>query len=332
MSWSETISGSSRCGEWPAMGELHGLLLVDKPRGPTSHDVVEHVRRIVGLSQVGHAGTLDPFASGLLLVGIGGATRLLEYLQGQPKTYWVRMRLGIITDTFDVTGNVVETHDVNVSVEQVLEALRSFVGMYDQVPPAYSAKKYKGKKLYELARAGKIVRLPPRTVEIHSISEVRVELPHVEFVAVVSSGTYIRSLCMDIGYALGCGAVAVELKRTHSGRFSLANATRLEDLDSERTVAERLIPLEGILDFPKLHIRDAGAVFNGVQPKVDEVVAHDEFKKGDLIQIVCDGKLVAVAVAERSSKFIETLRRQGRNERVAKLKKVFKTVEREAGR
>lgn len=309
---------------------VHGLLLVDKPKGPTSHDVVEHVRRVLGITQVGHAGTLDPFATGLLLIGVGNATRLLEYLQGEPKTYWVKMQLGLITDTFDITGNVVETHEITVTPEQVLEALKSFVGRYQQVPPAYSAKKYQGKKLYELARAGKIITLPPKEVEIYSIEEVRVEIPYVEFITHVSAGTYVRSLCMDVGYALGCGAVAVELRRITVGRFEVTDAIKLDETGSPENLTERLVPMERILEFPKIFVRSPDGIFNGVQPKVDDIIHFEEFKKGDIVQVHYDGRLIAVAVAERNSRFIETLRRQGRNERIAKLKKVFKHLEQEA--
>ncbi|ODN31218.1 tRNA pseudouridine(55) synthase TruB [Fervidobacterium thailandense] len=303
--------------------KLDGILLVDKPKGITSHDVVEELRKITGIQQIGHAGTLDPFATGLLVVGLGKATRLLEYLQGERKVYHVKMQLGLITDTFDITGTVMETHEVNVEPEAVKSVILSFVGKYKQVPPAYSAKKYQGRKLYELAREGKIISLPPREVEIYSVTDLKIELPFAEFVVEVSSGTYIRSLCMDIGYALGCGATAVELRRLRVGKFRVEDSIPLSELRETRNVFPHLIRMEMVLDFPKVHVKDKQKISNGIQPKVEDLEKFDEFEKGDLVQIFHDNRLIAIAIAERSSSFIKTLIRQGRNERVLKLRKVF---------
>lgn len=315
---------------------VSGILLVDKEKGPTSHDVVERIRRLLRIRQVGHAGTLDPFATGLLIVGVGKATRLLEYLQHEDKVYKVKFRLGIITDTFDITGQVMEDHSEEVSKlseEDVLHAIRSFVGTYKQVPPAYSAKKYQGKKLYELAREGKIINLPPREVTIYDIWGIKISLPEIEFTTKVSSGTYIRSLCMDIGYKLGCGATAVELRRISVGKFVVEDAIMIpepKNFDSEtfenlqRVVLENLIPLERVLDFPKIIVGSQEKVYNGVQPKVEDIMEYETFKKDQLVQLFYNGKLIAIARAERNSDFIETLKRHNRNERIATLLKVFK--------
>lgn len=303
--------------------KLNGILLVDKPKGITSHDVVEELRKIIGIQQIGHAGTLDPFATGLLVIGLGKATRLLEYLQGERKVYYVKMQLGLVTDTFDITGNVMETHEVNVTPEDLETVIFSFVGRYKQVPPAYSAKKYQGRKLYELAREGKIINLPPREVEIYSISELKLELPFVEFVAEVSAGTYIRSLCMDIGFALGCGATAIELRRLQVGKFRVENSVSLAELKERGELFRYLLPMEMILDFPKVYVKNKDKIANGIQPKVEDIEKFEDFEKDDLIQVFHNDCLVAIAVAERSSSFIKTLIRQGRNERVLKLRKVF---------
>uniref|UniRef100_A0A7V4NGF1 tRNA pseudouridine synthase B n=2 Tax=Fervidobacterium pennivorans TaxID=93466 RepID=A0A7V4NGF1_FERPE len=318
------------------MSTISGILLVDKEKGPTSHDIVERIRKLLRIKQVGHAGTLDPFATGLLVVGVGKATRLLEYLQHEDKVYKVKFRLGLITDTFDITGQIMEDHSDDISKlseKEVLDAVKSFIGTYKQVPPAYSAKKYQGKKLYELAREGKIINLPPREVTIYDIWDIKINLPEVEFVAKVSSGTYIRSLCMDIGYKLGCGATAIELRRLSVGRFVVDDAIMIpevKNLDTQvfeslrELITKNLIPLEKVLDFPKIIVNDQEKIYNGIQPKVEDLVEYENFKKDQIIQVFHGGKLIAVARAERNSEFIETLKKHNRNERIATLIKVFK--------
>ncbi len=318
---------------------ISGLLLVDKEKGPTSHDIVDRVRKILKIKQIGHAGTLDPFATGLLVIGIGKATRLLEYLQHNDKVYTVRFKLGVITDTFDITGHVMEDHSEeleNISEDMVIEAIKSFIGTYNQVPPAYSAKKYQGKKLYELAREGKIINLPPREVTVYDIYDIKLSLPEVEFTTRVSSGTYIRSLCMDIGYKLGCGATAIELRRLSVGKFKIEDAVSIPEISKSddfheqklvelfSKISKNLIPMEEILDFPKVFVKSAEKIFNGIQPKIEDIERLDKFRKDELVQIVSNGKLIAIAVSERDSEFTTTLQKQGRNERIAKLIKVFK--------
>ena len=318
------------------MSTLSGILLVDKEKGPTSHDIVERVRKLLRIKQVGHAGTLDPFATGLLVVGVGKATKLLEYLQHEDKVYKVKFKLGVITDTFDITGQIMEEHSDEVSKlseGEVLDAIKSFIGTYRQVPPAYSAKKYQGKKLYELAREGKIINLPPREVTIYDIWDVKINLPEVEFVTKASSGTYVRSLCMDIGYKLGCGATAIELRRLSVGRFVVDDAIMIPEIKNldiqvfeslQELVIKSLIPLEKVLDFPRIVVKSQEKIYNGVQPKVEDLIEYENFKKDQIIQVFHNGKLIAVARAERNSEFIETLKKHNRNERIATLIKVFK--------
>ncbi|MEN3042377.1 MAG: tRNA pseudouridine(55) synthase TruB [Fervidobacterium sp.] len=307
---------------------ISGLILVDKEKGPTSHDIVDKVRKILDIKQVGHAGTLDPFATGLLIIGVGKATRLLEYLQSETKKYIVKMKLGIITDTFDITGRVMEEHPVTVSEEEINTVISSFVGTYKQIPPAYSAKKHRGKKLYELAREGKMINLPPREVTIYEINKVKINIPYVEFEVKVSAGTYIRSLCMDIGYNLGCGATAVELRRIQAGKFRVEDSISIEFDSVDRAKLEKhIIPMEKILDYPKIVVNDKNKIYNGIHPKVDDIISMDDFNKDDLVQIFWNGLLIAVAKAERGSDFVKTLIKQQRNERVATLKKVFKNEE-----
>ncbi|MEN3007541.1 tRNA pseudouridine(55) synthase TruB [Pseudothermotoga sp.] len=304
---------------------LSGILLVDKPKGPTSHDIVEVVRKKMNLRRAGHAGTLDPFATGLLVIGIGNATRILEYLMQHRKVYRVKMKLGLITDTFDITGKVEEERPCSATKEEIIQAVNSFVGTYVQIPPAYSAKKYKGERLYELARQGKIIRLPPRQVTIYKIEDIVVEDLTVSFIVETSPGTYVRSLCMDIGYKLGCGATALELRRLRVGPFQVEHAVDVYTASAEE-LSKCLIPMSKVLDFPKVWIKNEARekVLNGVKLHVNDLLNYERFEKEDVVQVFSGEELICLARAERRSNFIETLLRQQRNEIVLKPFKVFK--------
>ncbi len=305
---------------------MSGILKVDKPSGPTSHDVVNRVREMASTKRVGHSGTLDPFATGLLLVGIEKGTRILEYLLHMDKTYEVVAQLGIVTDTFDEKGKVVERHDCNVDENRVREVLKSFVGEYKQVPPMYSSKKYKGTRLYKLARAGKIITMPPKPVKIHSITILKIELPYVYFTAVVSEGTYIRGLCRDMGIKLGCGAIAHKLRRTRIGPFSVEDAVNV--YKSDQLKERDLITLEEVTKtlFPTVVISEKAtkSVLNGQPVNIDGVESFDEFGKKELVRIVDpSGKFISIAVSERKSTYISTLKKLGKLETVLRPKKVF---------
>ena len=210
------------------------ILLVDKPAGMTSHDVVDSVRRIFKTRKVGHAGTLDPFATGLLLVGIGPATKELSKYVGLDKTYVATARLGATSTTEDPEGEITETGRVAhaPTPDKIERALDKFRGGYEQTASAYSAKKIKGKKLYELARRGQLegVELPKKFVTISELRTTNYAWPYLTFEVSCSSGTYIRALARDIGEALGCGAYLTELRRTRIGDYRIEDATRLEDL------------------------------------------------------------------------------------------------------
>ncbi len=228
------------------MPEYHGLLLVDKPPGPTSHDIVDRVRKALGLRAVGHAGTLDPFASGLLLLGVGKGTKALTALVGQQKTYWVQARFNAQSDTFDRLGVITEVVAPKSAppIAEIEAVFSQFLGEQDQRAPIYSAIKRQGKKLYELARAGTITdeERPVRRVAIHELHIVDVAWPVITFAVTVSSGTYIRSLVDDIGVALGTRAYVEELRRTHIGSYSVQGAI-LGDALKQDTVAAALLPL-----------------------------------------------------------------------------------------
>ena len=217
-----------------------GLVLIDKPGGITSHDAVASVRRALGTRKVGHAGTLDPMATGLLLMGIGRATRLLRFLGDLPKTYEGSMRLGIETDTLDADGAVTREASVDVTAERLRRAMRDLVGDSWQIPPAYSAVKVGGRKLYEEARAGRPVEAPPRPVHVDAFELTGLEGTDASFRVVCGGGTYVRVLAADVGAALGCGAHLTALRRTAIGPFAAAQAAPPDApvlLPPERTVA-----------------------------------------------------------------------------------------------
>jgi len=232
----------------------NGFLYINKPVGPTSHDIIDRVRRISGIRTVGHAGTLDPFASGLLIVGVGReATREFPKLVGLDKRYLATLRLGATSDTDDRTGVLANSiwHMANGPTKEEIDAvLKKFTGKILQIPPMYSAKKIKGKKLYELAREGKTFERAPVAIEIYSISIENYSLLPTHYSLVIdihcSSGTYIRALARDIGEALGCGAYLEELERTAVGPFTLDEAVKMEDLTPDNWI-EHLHPINSVI-------------------------------------------------------------------------------------
>jgi tRNA pseudouridine55 synthase len=206
-----------------------GILLVDKPRGITSHDAVARVRRALGIKKVGHSGTLDPMAEGLLVMGVGRGTRLLRFLADFDKEYEGTARLGVETDTLDAEGTVTATADVDVTEAGIRAAFAALTGEIEQVPPAYSAVKVGGRALYKEARAGREVRAEPRRVRVDAFDLVSLNGADAEFRVVCSSGTYVRVLAADAGRALGCGAHLTRLVRTRIGPFVRSDARPPED-------------------------------------------------------------------------------------------------------
>lgn len=222
------------------MAPPDGLLLVDKPAGITSHDAVDAVRRALGTRKVGHAGTLDPLATGLLLVGVGRATRLLRFLAELDKEYEGSARLGVETDTLDAEGTVVRTAPVATGEADLREAMASLVGDIQQRPPAYSAVKVGGRRLHQAARRGDQVDAPPRPVRVEAFDLLRLDGPDFDFRVVCSSGTYVRSLVGDVGARVGPGAHLTRLVRTRIGPFRLEDA-RLPDDPGEPLPLERAV-------------------------------------------------------------------------------------------
>lgn len=211
---------------------MDGIYIINKESGWTSFDVVAKMRGILKMKKIGHTGTLDPAATGVLPVCVGKATKLVEKVAGEDKEYRAVLLLGEVTDTQDKTGEILETKPVTVGEEEVIEAVRSFIGGYDQLPPMYSAKKVNGKKLVDLARKGVEVERQPRFVNIIDIKIEEMALPRVKMNVTCGKGTYIRTLCHDIGTKLGCGGCMESLIRTRVGEFTLDNAITLAELET----------------------------------------------------------------------------------------------------
>lgn len=239
---------------------MDGILNIDKPKGLTSHDVVDRVRRWSQVRRVGHAGTLDPMATGVLLVCLGKATRVTEYLMAGHKVYRAVIRLGVTTDTYDAEGEVLETRPVEVDLEQVRATLARFRGRVQQVPPMYSALKRDGQPLYKLARRGITVERPARTVEIFDLTLEDWSPPDLTLTVTCSPGTYIRSLAHDLGERLGCGGHLIALTRLASGRFTLDEAVSLEEVAQaarEGRLETLLYPLDAALEtFPAVALSE----------------------------------------------------------------------------
>lgn len=275
---------------------VSGVLVVDKPVGLTSHDVVQIIRRGTGIRRAGHTGTLDPRASGVLVVLIGPAVRLSEFVSAEDKRYQATIHLGSSTDTFDAEGVTTQPEKpVDVTREQFTELLSQFIGDIEQVPPPYSAIKVQGQHAYDMARRGEEVDLAPRIIHVHSLELLEWALPEVVVDVHCSSGTYIRSLANDIGEKLGTGAHLVGLRRTRSGRFTLRDAVslrRLREAFETGTWAQHLIPAsEALADWPAIEL-DADMlekVRNGHRipaKEGDQGLARAVSEQGDLVAVM----------------------------------------------
>lgn len=241
---------------YPVQNSTSGVLVVDKPIGLTSHQVVQIIRRGTNIKRAGHTGTLDPRASGVLVVLIGPAVRLSEYISAEDKRYQATIKLGEKTDTYDADGVITGTSDVNISREKFEQALANFVGEIEQVPPPYSAVKVKGRHAYDMARNGEDVQLEPRIIHVHSLEVIEWNPPEVVVDVHCSSGTYVRSLAYDLGEKLGCGANLIGLRRTKSGRFTLKDAQplrKLADAFESNSWFRYLIPAaEALSEWPSI--------------------------------------------------------------------------------
>ena len=282
-----------------------GILNLDKPRGPTSHDIVARVRALTGIRRVGHAGTLDPLATGVLLVCVGRATRVAEYLMAGQKVYRARVRLGITTDTYDAEGQVVAEAPVEVNRAQVEAALAQFRGPIAQLPPMYSAVKHKGTPLYRLARRGAEVQREPRQVEIFRLELTAWEPPECTLEVTCSPGTYVRALAHDLGQALGCGAHVSGLIRLASGDFYLEDTVTLEELAQAAAKGcwpDLLHPIDVALTrFPALHL-DADAARRLCSGQAVEVWGCGGGGEGGLARAYGpDGTFLALATYDQTT-------------------------------
>ena len=230
---------------------MKGILLVDKPAGMTSHDVVDRIRRAAQMRRVGHTGTLDPAATGLLILCLGQATRLSEHFTGQGKVYEGTMRLGIVTHSYDLDGDVLSEHPVpELDAARIQAVCDTFTGNIQQIPPMVSAVKVGGERLYKKARKGETVERPPRDVVVSAFEVLEYTAPDARVRIACSSGTYVRSLCHDVGATIGCGAVLASLRRIAVGHHQIEDAAPLESLTSPAEVEQRLLAMGEALDLP----------------------------------------------------------------------------------
>lgn len=271
---------------------INGIVNIYKEKGYTSHDVVAVLRKVVGQKKIGHTGTLDPDATGVLPVCLGRATKVCELLTDHDKTYEALLLLGKTTDTQDISGEVLEEKDpAHLTEEEVRSCIESFIGEYDQVPPMYSALKVNGKKLYELAREGKTVERKSRRVQIHGIRILEMNLPHVRMEVDCSKGTYIRTLCHDIGEKLQVGGCMEELERTKVGRFLKEDAVTLDGVRQKMEQgdgAELFTPLDQIFaELPAVTVTDAKAwmSYNGNDLPERFLLEKEEWTDGQEVRV-----------------------------------------------
>lgn len=257
---------------------MNGIININKPKGFTSHDVVAKLREILSVKRIGHTGTLDPDAVGVLPICVGRATKVADILTGAEKEYVAEVTLGAETDTQDSSGTVINSAEVNVSKDDIVEAVKSFEGEITQIPPMYSAIKQDGKKLYELAREGREVERKPRKIEIKEIEVIDFDLGNNKFTMRVacSKGTYIRTLCQDIGRKLGCYGHTSYLERTKSGRFTIDNAYTIEKIEKAMESDDKsfLLPVDKVFEeFPPLYLseRKADKMCNGVRVRTSGI-------------------------------------------------------------
>lgn len=250
---------------------MNGIIVIDKPKGRTSHDMVYFIRRMTGIKKVGHTGTLDPDATGVLPLCIGNGTKVSDMLLESDKCYRAELILGKTTDTQDLSGNVLEEKEVNLREEEIVKAAESFVGEIEQIPPMYSAIKQDGKKLYELARKGIEVERKPRRVTINEITIVKIDKNTVTIDVDCSKGTYIRTLCSDIGEKLGCGGCMGNLRRTKAGMFNIDESHTVEEIEKLKEngkLGDIILPVDSVfMKYPKIQLNEkqVKSVTNGIR-------------------------------------------------------------------
>ena len=276
---------------------LFGFLNIYKPKGLTSHDVVARLRKITKVRQIGHTGTLDPFATGVLPICIGKATRLIEYLDDD-KEYLATVQFGKNTATYDLEGEITATFDKKVTEEDVKNALKDFEGEISQIPPIYSAIKVNGKKLYDYARQGQDIEIKPRKVTISKIElkEFDKTSQSAKITVACSKGTYIRSIAYDLGAKLGCGGYLTALERTQAGKFQVNTAIKLEDLTEVSQIVENLINPLDMLNIPihNLSENERERVSHGMS------ICNSDFPDSDIVILSYGGRIYAIGKVEQN--------------------------------
>ena len=299
---------------------MDGFLVINKQKSWTSADVVNKIKRVLKIKKAGHLGTLDPDATGVLPIALGKATKVIRYINEGDKEYQVVMKLGEKTDTLDAAGKVIETKEIpKLDKDKIEKILKDFTGKISQTPPAYSAVKVDGVRAYELARKGKDVQIKPRDIIIKEISLTKINIPFIAFNVVCSKGTYIRSLCSDIGERLGTAAHMFSLIRSASGQFKINDAVNIDDLGKGR-----IIKIDEALGFmPEIRIKKGfeDKVKNGMPITALFIEkASAGFSLNDKVRIYSDEKLMAVGIARFNSLQIEGL---GEKEAIIKIDRVL---------
>lgn len=286
------------------MNKTNGIIVINKPQDWTSHDCVAVMRRATGIKRIGHTGTLDPMATGVLPICIGTATRIMEYMDLNWKTYRATLKLGIETDTEDIWGEVIsEKSTEGISKEQIVQVVNSFIGEIEQIPPKYSALKVNGKKLYEYARAGQEVKIKSRKITVKEIIINDISGDNVDLTITCSKGTYIRTICSDIGKKLGCGATMSSLVRTASGIFKLKDAIEIEDIKkmSKEEILDRLIDTDvPLVHFGKINLdaKKAKDFVNGKKIRRKEIDIVGESNHQNMYNIYYSNEFLGVAKIE----------------------------------
>lgn len=274
-----------------------GFMNINKPKGMTSHDVVSKLRKILGIKQIGHTGTLDPFATGVLPVAVGKATKFIEYLSSD-KEYIATVKFGACTDTYDIEGEITETFKKKVTESEAASALKNFEGEISQMPPIYSAIKKNGKKLYEYARAGETVEITPRKVTIYAIRLLSFDYANqsAKIIVSCSAGTYIRSIAYDLGKFLGCGGYLSELQRTKAGKFSITDSVNLEDLSDKNIASEKIISPADVVDNEvcELSSSEAEKISHGI------AIENRGYKSSNIVILVYGGKIHGIGLVAGS--------------------------------
>lgn len=278
---------------------MDGILNIYKPSGMTSFDVVKIIRKLTKVKKVGHTGTLDPLAIGVLPICLGKATKLVDYIMDDFKVYDVILKLGCISDTYDKEGTILQNKCINSSDEEIINAINSFEGVIDQIPPMYSALKVNGKRLYDLARKGIEVERKSRKITIYYINIKKIEKPYIYFTVKCSKGTYIRSLCNDIGAKLGCGGLMWNLERTATSIFTKENSINLDNL-TEENIKYYVIPMDVALQkYKKLYFEKylEKLLVNGVAIK-DPLLIED-IPENELFRVYLESKFIGIGMKNK---------------------------------